>query len=80
MSSLTEHKNELVKKILDVKKEETLVKIEAVLDQEIIGNTSAGNPLNKINYIKHIKDISVSVNEGAKTYTTEEVKQTILGK
>jgi len=80
MTSLTEHKNKLVKKILDVEKEETLLKIEAILDEEIIGNISAGNPLNKKEYIKHINDISISVNEGAKTYTTEEVKHTILGK
>lgn len=75
------HKNQLIKKIIDVQDEKLLDKIEAILNSDyIIAQTIDGKSLTKSEYIEHIESISQSVADGAETYTSEEVRSHILSK
>lgn len=75
------HKNQLIKKIIDVQDEKLLDKIEAILNSDyIIAQTIDGKSLTKSEYIEHIESISQSVADGAETYTSEEVRAFLLGK
>jgi proline dehydrogenase len=75
------HKNQLIKKIIDVQDEKLLDKIEAILNSDyIIAQTIDGKSLTKSEYIEHIESISQSVADGAGTYTSEEVRSHILSK
>lgn len=75
------HKNQLIKKIIDVQDEKLLDKIEAILNSDyIISQTMDGKSLTKSEYIEHIESISQSVADGAETYTSEEVRSHILSK
>ena len=75
------HKNQLIKKLIEVQDETLLDKIEAILNNDlIIGQTINGDSLTKSQYIAHIESISQSVEDGAETYTSEEVRAYILSK
>ncbi|MGO4821437.1 MULTISPECIES: hypothetical protein [unclassified Flavobacterium] len=75
------HKNQLIKKLIEVQDETLLDKIEAILNNDlIIGQTIDGDSLTKSQYIAHIESISQSVADGAETYTSEEVRASILSK
>jgi hypothetical protein len=75
------HKNQLIKKIIDVQDEKLLDKIEAILNSDcIIAQTIDGKSLTKSEYIEHIESISQSVADGAETYTSEEVRASVLDK
>ncbi|WP_299666874.1 hypothetical protein [uncultured Polaribacter sp.] len=45
---------------------------------KIVGYTIDGEPLTKKNYIKHINRIRTDVDNGAKTFTTSEVREHVL--
>jgi hypothetical protein len=75
------YKNQIIKKLLDVKDENLLAKIEAILDlNPIVIQTLDGKSLSKLQYIEHIEGISESVADGAETYTSEEVRASIVSK
>ena len=48
--------------------------------KNIVSHTSKGKALNKKEYTNHIENISKSVREGSQTYTTDEVRKSILKK
>jgi hypothetical protein len=73
------HKNQLIKKLIDVQDEKLLDKIQAILNSDyIIAQTIDGKSLTKSEYIEHIESISQSVADGAETYTSEEIRNDIL--
>ena len=75
------HKNQLIKKIIDVQDEKLLDKIEAILNgDQIVAQTIDGKSLSKSEYMEHIESISQSVDYGAETYTSDEVRASILDK
>ena len=75
------HKNQLIKKLIDVQDETLLDKIDAILNSEFIAaQTIDGESLTKSQYIAHIESISQSVADGAETYTSEQVRASILSK
>ncbi|WP_367771826.1 hypothetical protein AB3G33_00465 [Flavobacterium sp. WC2421] len=75
------HKNQLIKKLIDVQDETLLDKIDAILNSDsIVALTLDGESLTKSEYIAHIESISQSVADGAETYTSEQVRTSILSK
>ncbi len=73
------HKNQIIKKIIDVKDKKLLEQIEAVLNgNPIVAHTLEGKALTKAQYIERIESISESVADGAETYTSEQVRSHIL--
>jgi len=79
-------KIELVKQLLNVKKESVLTKIKEILssedasNDEIVAYTSSGKPLSKEEYSNHIKNISEEIEKGAKTYGADEVRDYVLNR
>jgi hypothetical protein len=74
-------KIELVKQLLNVDKESVLSKVKAILSSEqnnIVAYTTAGEPLSEEKYIAHINQISNDIENGAKTYTSSEVKDFVI--
>lgn len=79
MNSLAEHKNRIVRRILDITDENILRDIDTILGNEVIFTTS-GKKLSEKEYIEYIESISNAVKNGAKTYTSKEVKEFILNR
>lgn len=79
-------KIELIKQLLDVKKESVLNKVKEILSseetshEEIISFTADGKPLSKAAYINHIKSISEEIENGERTFVADEVKDYVLNK
>lgn len=75
------HKKQIVSKLKAVQDENLLEQIEAILNGTlIVAYTTDGNPLTSAEYITHIESISNSVADGAETYTSEQVRASILSK
>lgn len=73
------YKNQIIKKLIAVQDKKLLEQIEAVLNgNPIVAYTLEGKSLTKSQYIEHIESISQSVEDGAKTYTSEQVRSYIL--
>lgn len=79
MNSLAEHKNRIVRRILDITDENILRDIETILGDESIITTS-GKKLSEKEYIEYIESISNAVKNGSKTYTSQEVRASILNR
>ena len=63
--------------------EDMLNRIDALkksMSDEIVIYTTNGKGLTKEQYIAHIEGISESIDNGAKTYTTEEVRDYIINR
>ena len=64
--------------------EEMLNKIDQLkkntLSNEIVSYTTDGKGLTEEQYIAHIEKISEDIDSGAKTYTSEEVREYVLNK
>lgn len=76
-------KIELVKQLLNVEEESVLNKVKAILSSEqanVVAYTASGEPLTEKEYIAHIKQISDDIENGAKTYTSDEVKDFVLNR
>ena len=76
-------KIELVKQLLNVEKESVLNKVKAILSSEqldVVAYTTSGEPLSDEKYIGHIKQISSDIENGAKTFTSGEVKDFVLNR
>lgn len=82
MPSLEEHKNDVVKRILEVDNKATLQEIEAILkrDSEVVAVTTSGKKLSETGYIDYLNKISESIKNGERTYSSEEVKAFVLNK
>lgn len=80
MNSLAEHKNRIVRRILDVTDETTLQNIEAILGNEFEITTTSGKKLSEKEYIDYINAISESIRNGEKTYSSEDVKSFVLNR
>lgn len=50
------------------------------LNNEIVAYTGKGQPLTKEDYKQRIKSISQSIENGAKTYSPEEVKNYVFNR
>ncbi|MEN9910421.1 MAG: hypothetical protein RLZZ540_3580 [Bacteroidota bacterium] len=75
------HKNQIIKKLIDVEDENLLEQIDAVLNGSLtVAFTAEGKPLTTSQYIAHIESISDAVADGAETYTSEQVRASILSK
>ena len=48
--------------------------------KNIVTHTSDGKVLNKKAYINHVEKISKNIAEGAQTYSTEELRKSIIKK
>ncbi len=72
----------LIEWILNLK-EEALDKLNE-MKEDTLNNTVAystsGKPFTKKQYIKHINNIRDSVKNGAKTYSTEEIRKYVLNR
>jgi hypothetical protein len=74
-----QHKTKIIQKLQTVKDEKMLDEIDAILNGNyIVGYTIAGEPLTKNQYVNHIESISQSIANGAKTFTTDEVRNRIF--
>ena len=76
MNSLAEHKNRIVRHILDITDENILRDIETILGDESIITTSG----KKLSEKEYIESISNAIKNGAKTYTSQEVRASILNR
>lgn len=80
-------KIELIKQLLEVKKESVLNKVKEILsseeisvEEEIVAYTSHGKPLTKSDYSDHIHSIREEIEKGAQTFVAEEVQEYVLNK
>lgn len=77
--NLEQHKTKIIKKVQSIQDEKLLDEIDTVLNGSyIVAYTIDGKPLTKNQYINHIESISESIANGAKTYTTEEVRNRVF--
>ncbi|OYX83965.1 MAG: hypothetical protein B7Y83_09800 [Flavobacteriales bacterium 32-34-25] len=75
------HRNQIIKRLKDVRDEKLLEQIDAVLNGDpILAYTSEGESLTASQYINHIESISDALADGAETYTSEQVRASILSK
>ncbi|KDN54880.1 hypothetical protein [Flavobacterium seoulense] len=73
------HKNQIIKKLKGVQDEQLLNQIDAVLNgNPILAYTAEGQSLTASQYLAHIESISDAVADGAETYTSEQVRASIL--
>lgn len=79
MMNIEAHKNQIIKKLIDVQDEKLLEQIDAVLNGTLtVAFTAEGKPLTSSQYIAHIESISDAVADGAETYTSEQVRSAVL--
>ncbi len=72
----------ITQRILNINDDKVLSKIAKLLDEEnIVGYDAAGKPITEKEYVKDIRESLDQLNEGKlETYTSDEVRNTILGK
>jgi len=79
--NLEAKRNELIQWILSLSEESlsivTAIKEQAMAD-ETVAYSAKGEPFTKDHYLKHINDIRMSVKNGAKTYTSKDVRDFVL--
>ncbi len=80
MNSLAEHKNRIVRRILDITDENILRDIEAILGDESTITTTSGKKLSEKEYVEHVESISNAIKNGAKTYSSQEIRASILNR
>lgn len=77
--NIEQHKTKIIQKVKSIHDEKLLEEIDTVLNGNyIVAYTIDGKPLTKNQYTDHIVSISESIVNGAKTFTTEEVKKRIF--
>ena len=77
--NLEQHKTKIIKKVQSIQDEKLLDEIDTVLNGNyIVAYTIDGKPLTKNQYIDRIESISESIANGAKTFTTEEVRNRVF--
>ena len=82
MEAINFTREQLAQYILNNAKDSVIDKIKALLEKEdeTVAYTIKGQPLNKKEYISHIEAISKKIDDGAKTYTSDEVKEYVLNR
>jgi hypothetical protein len=72
----------ITQRILNINDDKVLSKIAKLLDEEnIVGYDAAGKPISEKEYVNGIRESLDQLNEGKlETYTSDEVRNTILGK
>lgn len=74
METTSDRKIDIAKKLLEVKDDSVLDKIEALLSEtEVVAYTSGGKPLTRKQYNSRLEKISGEVHSEARTYTSDEV-------
>ena len=77
--NLEQHKTKIIQKVQSIQDEKLLDELDTVLNGNfIVAYTIDGKPLTKNQYVNHIESISESIANGAKTYTTDEVRNRIF--
>lgn len=77
--NIEQHKTKIIQKVQNIQDKKLLDEIDTVLNGNyIVAYTIDGKPLTKSQYSNHIESISESIANGAKTYTTEEVRNRIF--
>lgn len=77
--NIEQHKIKIIQKVQNIQDKKLLDEIDTVLNGNyIVAYTIDGKPLTKSQYSNHIESISESIANGAKTYTTEEVRNRIF--
>ena len=77
--NIEQHKTKIILKVQSIQDEKLLDEIDTVLNGNyIVANTIDGKSLTKNQYVSHIESISESIVKGAKTFTTEEVRNRIF--
>lgn len=81
-----EKRKKLAKWILEID-ESVLNEVEIIYNKKhkkptskIVAYTTNGEALTKEMYIKHVTDVSKSIENGAKTYTSNEVMEYVLNR
>lgn len=81
MKTKSDRKIEITKKILEVKDDSILDKIEELLaETETVAYTINGEALNRVQYKNHIEKISTDVTSGVKSYTSGEVRDYVTNR
>lgn len=82
MEAMNFTREQLAQYILNNAKDSVIDKIKALLEKEgeVVAYTIKGQPLTKKEYISHIETISKKIDNGAKTYTSNEVKEYVLNR
>lgn len=82
METKSERKIDITKKILEVKDDSILDKIEELLTEtETVAYKTNGEALNRDQYKKHIEKISNDINKsGIKSYTSEEIRDYVTSR
>ena len=77
--NIEQHNTQIIQKVQNIQDEKLLDEIDTVLNGNyIVAYTIDGKPLTKNQYVNHIESISESIANGAKTFTTEEVRNRIF--
>lgn len=77
--NIEQHKTKIIQKVQNIKDEKILDEIDSILNGNfVVAYTIDGKPLTKKEYTNHIESISESITNGAKTFTTEEVRNRIF--
>ena len=77
--NLEQHKTKIIQKVQKIQDEKLLDEIDTVLNGNyIVAYTIDGVALTRNQYINHIESISEAIVNGAKTFTTEEVRNRIF--
>lgn len=77
--NLEQHKTKIIQKVQNIQDEKLLDDLDTFLNGDyIVAYTIDGKPLTKNQYVNHIESISESIANGAKTFTTEEVRNRIF--
>lgn len=77
--NLEQHKSKIIQKVQTIQDEKLLDEIDTVLNGNyIVAYTIDGKPLTKNQYIDYIESISESIANGAKTFSTSEIRNRIF--
>lgn len=77
--NIEQHKSQIIKKVQSIQDEKLLEEIDVILNGlPIVAYTIDGKALNKSQYIKHVENISKSIENGAETFTSEQVRDFVL--
>ena len=77
--NLDRYKTKIIQQVQNTQDEKLLNEIDTILlNNRVVAYTTDGISLSKNQYINHIETISDTIANGAKTFTSEEVRNNIL--
>lgn len=83
MEAIKFNRKELADYILNTAKDSFIEKVKVLLlkeNEEIVAYTAGGKPLTKEKYIARVKSISKEIENGAKTNTSDEVRNYVFNR